>query len=310
MKRLLILMTMIAATISVSARTEKHTELYSVKGTDSLYLDHYAADVEGLRPCMIFVFGGGFATGTRDRDIYHDYYRMLVERGIDVVAIDYRLGMKDVSNPGIFETISLMKSSVRMAVEDLFDATVFVLGKAAEWNIDPNCIIASGSSAGAITVLQAENNICNRTDMTRVLPEGFNYAGIISFAGAIYSTSGKPEWKGSPAPILLFHGNSDMNVPYRKAVLLGIGFYGSDFIAEQLSEMRSPYLFYSVKYEDHYLAETPMTQNLDTISAFIDDYVIGGARICKTEYVEFLDRPVRKTDFSLFDYIGSNYGEE
>lgn len=310
MKRLIILMTMIAATLSVTAGTVRHTELYAVKGTDSLYLDHYAADTEGLRPCVIFVFGGGFSHGDRNRELYGDYFRMLVGRGIDVVTIDYRLGMKDVSNPGIFETISLMKNSVRVAVEDLFDATSFVLGKAGEWNIDPDRIIASGSSAGAITVLQAENNICNRTETAKILPDGFNYAGIISFAGAIYSTSGKPEWKSAPAPMLLFHGTSDMNVPYRKAVLLGIGFYGSDLIAEQLSGLRSPYLFYSVKYEDHSLAETPMTQNLDTISGFIDDYVIGGARICKTEYVEFLDRPVRKTDFSLFDYIGSNYGEE
>ena len=46
----------------------KQTHLYAVKGTDSLYLDHYAAPVEGKRPCVMLVFGGGFVGGARDHD--------------------------------------------------------------------------------------------------------------------------------------------------------------------------------------------------------------------------------------------------
>ena len=48
----------------------RETHLYAVKGADSLYLDHYIAPVEGKRPCMMFVFGGGFAAGTRNNKMY------------------------------------------------------------------------------------------------------------------------------------------------------------------------------------------------------------------------------------------------
>ncbi|MDR1524506.1 MAG: alpha/beta hydrolase, partial [Tannerella sp.] len=48
--------------------------------------------------------------------------------------------------------VSVMDSSIHMAVEDLFDATGYVITHAAEWQIDPGKIISCGSSAGAITV--------------------------------------------------------------------------------------------------------------------------------------------------------------
>ena len=44
---------------------ERKTYLYAVKGADSLYLDHYSANVEGYRPCVIYIFGGGFVNGVR-----------------------------------------------------------------------------------------------------------------------------------------------------------------------------------------------------------------------------------------------------
>ena len=51
------------------------THLYAVKGADSLYLDHYIAPVEGKRPCMMFVFGGGFVGGQRDNKLYSRYFQ-------------------------------------------------------------------------------------------------------------------------------------------------------------------------------------------------------------------------------------------
>lgn len=108
---------------------------------------------------------------------------------------------------------------------------------------------------------------------------------------------------------MFFHGTSDKNVPYDKARLFGIGFYGSGLIASQLREMRSPYCFYSVEYEDHSLAETPMTDNLEQIGEFLDNYVMGRQNLITEIHVENLDRDVRPTSFSIFDYLGSNYGE-
>ena len=191
----------------------KTTHLYAVKGTDSLRLDHYAAPVEGLRPCVMFVFGGGFSHGVRDKEADIPYFEFLQRSGYDVVSIDYRLGMREAKDVGVLDFFPLFRNTINLAVEDLFSATSFVVDHAEEWNIDPTKIIATGSSAGAITVLQGEYSICNRLPIAKLLPDGFNYAGIISFAGAVFTLGGAPEWSATTAPTLLFHGNSDTRYP-------------------------------------------------------------------------------------------------
>ena len=290
----------------------KSTHCFAVKDGQTLCLDRYAAAgeeaCEAPHPCVMFVFGGGFAGGVRDAGKYLAYFERLASEGYDVVSIDYRLGMRDVHNPGVVEAVAAFRNTVDMAVEDLYDATRFVVEHSADWNIDPSKIVASGSSAGAITVLQAENGICNRTDAAKRLPENFNYGGVVSFAGAIFSMSGRPDWKSAPCPMLLFHGTADRNVPYRKGAVLGVGFYGSATIAEQLHEEGWPYYFYSVDYEDHSLAESPMTDNLELIGMFLREYVVGGRRMMTVEECCNEAHSNRKTDFSIFDYLGSNYG--
>lgn len=292
----------------------KTTHRFAVRDGQELFLDRYtdagAADARrGARPCMIFVFGGGFAGGTRDAEKYIPFFERMVDDGCDVVSIDYRLGMRDVHDPNIFEAVTAFRNTVNMAVEDLCDATLYVLDRSADWGIDPSKIIAGGSSAGAITVLQAENAICNRAATASALPEEFNFGGVISFAGAIFSMTGRPDWKSTPCPMLLFHGTADRNVPYRQGSILGVGFYGSATIAEQLHAGGSPYYFYSVDYADHSLAESPMTDNIDLIERFIADFVIDGRRFMTVESCCSPAHTNRKTDFSVFDYLGSNYGD-
>lgn len=54
----------------------KTTHLFSVKGNESLYLDQYAAREQLAQPapCVIFVFGGAFARGSRDVPKYMPYF--------------------------------------------------------------------------------------------------------------------------------------------------------------------------------------------------------------------------------------------
>ena len=72
-----------------------------------------------------------------------------------------------------------MQHAIDTAVEDFYDATGFVINQSSDWNIDVEQIVASGSSAGAITVLQAEYDLCNGHELAKRLPTGFNYAGVI-----------------------------------------------------------------------------------------------------------------------------------
>jgi lipopolysaccharide/colanic/teichoic acid biosynthesis glycosyltransferase/dienelactone hydrolase len=204
----------------------------------------------------------------------------------------------------------LLPQTVLMAVEDLYDATSFVAGKSAEWGIDPARIVACGSSAGAITVLQGAYFIANENPLTAKLPDGFDYAGVISFAGAVVDMADDLTWKRAPAPIMLFHGDADSNVPYRALRMGGAGIFGSDYIARQLSDMKSPYYFYSVEGADHALATVPMNNYRDAIDQFLTQQV--GERL--PAMIDTKERftnasPGGKT-FTAEDYIRSNFAGE
>ena len=199
-----------------------------------------------------------------------------------------------------------MKEAVEYAAEDMLDATKVVLDNAAKWNIDTSKIVACGSSAGAITALQAEYMICNGDKRAEVLGE-FNYAGVVSLAGAIFSVSGKPKWDKKPCPVLLFHGNADSNVPYNKASAMGVGFFGSKFLCKQFEKMGIPYWFYSAQYRNHSMAGDPMYVNLEEIVAFINRVVVKGEKLQIVEQVADAKYPKTKTRFSVKEYLGSNY---
>lgn len=239
-----------------STNVLKETYLYSCINSgsgsdlkiDSLFLDRYYIPAQTaedsseviLRPCMIFVFGGGFSHGARDREKYLDYFNYLASQGYDVVSIDYRLGLQapfeKQSNNIAFAKYAVNRfvSSVDMAVEDLYNATKYVLSKSAEWGIDPSQIFISGSSAGAITVLQAEYELC--AGRCKVLPEDFDYRGAIAFSGAIVLRKGKLDWGRRPCPVFFFHGDGDSNVPFGKVSTPWCSLNGSSRIVASLDD--------------------------------------------------------------------------
>lgn len=314
MKKYIIAIIAIIVGVSAMASTSnKKSYLYAVKGNDSLYLDHYVSPIEGERPCMMFVFGGGFVAGERDSEGYLPYFQFLNKVGYDVVSIDYRLGLKPLTTmqqlPSIRETIGMLNNAIKMAVEDLFSATLFVLENAEQWQINPNMIVTSGSSAGAITVLQAENAICNRTPSASVLPQGFNYAGVVSYAGAIFSVNGKPEWANQPCPIMFFHGSADAQVPYEKATMLGIGFYGPKYLVKEFEKSEWPHWFYDIEYHTHSIAYLPMINNHAEITTFLNDFVAKKRPLSLTTTVRDGELPKRETKFKVADYINANFSK-
>jgi acetyl esterase/lipase len=161
-----------------------------------------------------------------------------------------------------------------MAVSDLYSATNYLLQNAETLNIDTSRIIISGSSAGAITVLQADYEACDHKPSADVLPEKFRYAGVISFAGGIFSTEGVPSYTQAPAPTLFFHGSADKLVPYDKTRFFRIGMFGSKSLAKRFREKGYPYLFYSMEGLGHEVAGFPMKEFLPEIEQFIVDFVI------------------------------------
>ena len=283
---------------------------YATHNGEVLYLDRYMLDgeVDAPRPCMIFAFGGGFVKGVRNHEYYSIYFERLAREGIVVVSIDYRLGLKNLdADGGMVAMIGAFDNAVNMAVEDMYCATNFVIANSQEWAVDTTKIMLSGSSAGAIAAVQAEWMRANGAWRAQVLPKDFRYAAVVSCAGAIFSIKGKPKFDATPAPMLLFHGTSDKNVPYDHASMFGVGFYGSAYIAKLLDKLDSPYWFYSAEYVDHKMAGLPFIYDCDVIMQFIRDFVIRGERLQIHTDVIDLNGDKQPTRFKVMDYIRANY---
>lgn len=313
MKQLFTLVALLLAVVATSAQeVVRTTHHYATNDGIELLLDRYDTTIpcDNNRPCMIFAFGGGFKQGSRDNEMYISYLERLATEGIVAISIDYRLGLKLYPpTGGKISMVTALANAVNVAVEDLYSATNYVIANAEAWGIDPELIMISGSSAGAITVLQAEWLRCNGDQLAEVLPKDFRYAGVVSCAGAIFSTNGKPKFKHEAAPMLLFHGTSDSNVPYHKSSIAGIGFYGSKHIVKHLDKALSPYYFYSAEYITHTLAATPFIDQQDLILQFINDYVLRGRRLYIEAHIIDPTIPQRPTRFTPMDYIRTNYGK-
>lgn len=289
----------------------KVTEVFAVKGADTLRLDRYfvpGAD-SCASPVVVFVFGGGFRFGERYSEMFVPYFEFLARHGCTVASIDYRTMLGRITfdgRPSPVDFMNILQSAIDTAVVDLYDATRYIAQQREAWGIDPEKIVISGSSAGAITVLQAEYYRCNSHSLAARLPGGFRYAGVISFAGAI-SDKQKLHWQTLPCPVMLFHGNADGIVPFRKAHLpfLG-GLWGSETIARNLESLDSPCHFYEIDNAGHEIASLPMTRNLYDIAAFLSRQVIDGKPLSVHTLETVPGAPAAKKRFTVIDYIRNN----
>ncbi len=257
-----------------STEIKKETHIFAVKDNQELKMDIYSADsvFTSTQPCLVFVFGGGFKEGTRDAERYKNYFDYFAGKGFKVVSIDYRLGMKGQKAPTVFNNKPL-RNAIAMAVDDLYSATNFLLQNADKLNIDASRIIISGSSAGAMTVLQADYEKRDLRESAKALPDDFQYAGVIAYAGSIFSTEGTPSYTLRPAPTLFFHGSGDNLVPYTKTRFFKLGVFGSKALAKRFNEQGYPYTFYTMEDIGHDVAEYPMQEFQPEIEKFIQDFV-------------------------------------
>lgn len=319
MKRIVnIIMLLIAASICTNASVIPETYVFkTTEQGDTLRLDRYPSQIaasKGKGQSLIFVFGGGFRNGQRDNGYYVPMFKFLARNGIDVFSIDYRLLLKnvwlnDVDSPEKFRDTTL--KAIDAAVEDLFAATTFIVNHCEEWGLDPNAIVTSGSSAGAITSLHAEYYICNDLVPQGALPAGFNYAGVIPMAGAICAVE-PLHWVETPAPMLLFHGDADPVVPFDKGVIIdGVGgMWGSKAITESLDACGAPYRFHVVRGSGHEIAAFPMVDYKGEILDFM--YALKAGNGCRRVSVDETvpGREGYATSFGLDTYRNSLFPKQ
>ena len=201
MKKLLITF---AALLCALASNAQETYCFAQRDTCSLYLDIWrptSASVDARKPTVLYVFGGGFISGSRNDPTAVKWFGRLCQEGYSVVSIDYRLGMKGYKMgkglAGASKALGRFVLAQRVGVEDVFSAVSYLAGH-PELGIATDNLVISGSSAGAIISLASAYAIAN--GQTEGLPEGFNFKGVMSFAGGIISDEGAPRYSCTEPP--------------------------------------------------------------------------------------------------------------
>jgi dipeptidyl aminopeptidase/acylaminoacyl peptidase len=291
MKRYLLLIAGLLTLSTISSAQEEETRLISPDGTymfaksddGELFLDVYSpsegseTSIDGkAKPTILFMFGGGFIQGQRDDSSYHKWFKMLTDNGFKVISIDYRLGLKGSNKVGIAQ-VNVLDKAIHWAVEDLFSATKYIIKNAGQLGVDPSNIVISGSSAGAITVMQAEYELCNKTKWASGLPAGFKYAGVMSFSGAILSREGELDYARIPAPTLMLHGTADELVNYKQIKFFNLGFFGGGKLVKRFEKLGFDYNMYHFVGYGHEIAGS-METTFDLQMKFIETNVMKGQR--------------------------------
>jgi pimeloyl-ACP methyl ester carboxylesterase len=269
-----------AGSSTQAGRQQKTTFHYATKGTQKLYLDRIvdtSVKVEGKRPVIIHSVGGGWESGRRDEPIVMPFLNYLASLGYTVISIDYRLGIKIAkSNKEFTPTngVEMYLRAIQWAVEDLFDATSYVLKHADAWNLAKDQIVILGGSAGATNSLVAEYNVANDTELARAhLPEGFRYAGVISMAGAFWlKANTELTFKSKPAPIMFFHGGKDQLVTYDEVQGPFSG-YGPVSYFRKFAGPDYPKWFVDFPEGDHAVSGAPMIDNRHEVASFLQKLV-------------------------------------
>ena len=278
MKKLILLIAILFAGMGTFAQNMQ-TYQYAERDTVQLYLDFYTPEhVHDSTICMVYVFGGGFIGGNRDGKFEKAYFKQLVDEGFEVAAIDYRLGLKGAKNLGVFNTEPL-EIAIDMATEDAISALAYLLEHATELKVNKDWIVMIGSSAGAITSLQTDYVLCNGYLNSNILPDDFRLAGVVSYAGAIFSNEGKVQYRNhEPAPTMMYHGMADRLVPYNQISFMKMGFFGTDALVKRFKKFGYPYFARRFEGYGHSVAMGgPFT--VDDLVWFCRHYIYGKEKL-------------------------------
>ncbi len=307
------------SSISLFADSESiepdRTVLYDTKDGVELYMDIYdpSAGSDERKPTVIHIFGGGFMDGSRHQEWLRPWFRQMNSLGYRMISIDYRLGLKGVGEVSLTQFAFLLSKSINMAVQDLYSATLYIIGHSSELGIDPDNLVLTGSSAGAITAQQAEWNICQGTNLAKVLPDGFNYRGVMAFAGAVLA-AGQLEYAKTPCPMLIFHGTEDELVPYDVIESPFASFYGACPVKEAAEQAGGTVRIYRFPGNNHAVAGY-MPYMVEKEVDFIENAVMKGSKERIDAQIEDPSLPTYETDpsNSLYDIRpdeGTNLSEE
>ena len=255
--------------------------------------------------CVLAVFGGGFVSGSRDNELQTEIARQLTQRGFTVVSIDYTLGLRDsarVASTGrsLGGVQNLFQWTIDVATEDCAAACAWVVEHAGELGISTERIVLTGSSAGAITVLQMDYCRANGMAAASALPHGWRPAAVVPYSGAVM-THGKPKWKTPPAPTMLMHGTKDKIVAYKRFPhVLSHALYGANTVFKRMKKQGFP--VWIVRYEGigHEVASF-LPGSVDLFCGFVEQVLHGRVTTLDATMTDSRLKPTEWTDMTVID---------
>ena len=282
----------------------KKTYAY-VERDSTLWLDVWSPEVpRSDKACVVALFGGGFAAGERDNELQTTIAQLLTARGYTVVSPDYRLGLKDsaqvASHSSMGKVQGLFQWVIDIATEDCAAAVAWVVNHAGELNINPERVVLTGCSAGAITVLQLDYCRANGLAQAAVLPEGWKPAAVVPYAGAVMC-KGKPKWQTPPAPTMLMHGTKDKIVAYKRfPPVLSHALYGSATVYQRMK--KAGYPVWIMRYEGigHEVASF-LPGSVDLFCGFVEQVFTGRRTTLDATMKDEKLVPTKWTKMNVFD---------
>ncbi|MEO8084669.1 MAG: alpha/beta hydrolase, partial [Ardenticatenales bacterium] len=184
-------------------------------------------DTAPARPVFVFLFGGGFVSGTKELEP-RVYCEQMARRGYVAVAISYRLNQGDIARDGIPAAVSDARQAVR-----------WLRTHAAEHRLDATRIVIGGSSAGAITSLFLAYTDVERPAGDDVRGAGSDVALVMDLWGGLYNQVNDLE-AGEP-PLEIVHGTADTVVPFTEATKL----------RDRAEAVGVPYVFHPLEGKGH-----------------------------------------------------------
>jgi acetyl esterase/lipase len=177
--------------------------------TVTLKLDTYVpvGDAVTKRPAIVWVHGGGFCCGDKSSPEMIDESTVFAQKGFVTVSVDYRLEPEGCSAAGGATPICL--TAIQEALADAETAVRWLRTNASTYGVDTTRIAIGGSSAGAITAVNAAYR-----GNDPGAPADSTVRAAVALSGAhLFGTI-----DANDAPVFLMHGTRDDQVPYNWAV--------------------------------------------------------------------------------------------
>lgn len=288
----------------------------SLKKKDlSLDMDIYIPkdDTLSKRPLMMFIHGGAFFIGDKATVPYQKWCTHFASLGYVCVSINYRMGFR-INSKAIERT-------AYQATQDAHAAMRYLVSKKDIYRIDPDYLFVGGASAGSITAMnltymrnenrpESSYSSLFMEDLGDLETSGnkiynkFRIRAVANMWGTIYDLD---ILKNSKAPIISFHGDQDMILPY------GFGYpfraigefqkvffdemYGSSYIHEKALEL-------GIRSELHTFHGQGHSLHLDENRRLNDNFYTIQNEIVDFFYDELIPNPAYivqdKNDLQLF----------